>query len=165
MPLKIWDSDWEEWPRKAHQILHDFYLTKSHMRGHTTFVIELIWLSTATKGKFATKHHHQVVQQKFKYDVVFAFEVLTLPDKYACRSLLCCRMHIQLSDFHNILRKPNYPNGDKMSCRAMAHLDAEMQTMPHVSVAGKERHIHNLWPWLWHWHLNLHFNLQKCMIS
>jgi hypothetical protein len=73
----------------------------------TTFVIELIWLSTATKGKCATKHHHQVVQQKFKYDVVFAFEVLTLPDKYACGSLLCCRMHIQLSYFHNMNSSQN----------------------------------------------------------
>jgi hypothetical protein len=31
-----------------------------------------------------------------------------------------------------------------MSCRAIAHLDAELQTMAPVSVAGKERHIHKL---------------------
>ena len=141
------------------------HLTTSHNRGHTAFVIELIWLPAATKGKCATKHHYQVVWHKFKDDVVFTFEILTLPDKYACRSLLCCRMHNQLSNFHSILHKPNYPNGDLMSCRAMPHLDAELQTMAPVSVAGKERHIHNLWPWLWHWHFNLHFNFQKQMIS
>ena len=141
------------------------HLTMSQIRGHTAFVIEVNWLSAATKGKCATKHHHQVVQHRFKYDVVFAFEILTLPDKYACGSLLCCEIHNQLRYFHSIPRKRNYPNGDLMSCRATAHLDAELQSMAPVSVAGKERPIHNLRPWLWRWLFNLHFNFQKQTIS